>query len=55
MEEEKFYIEVKHYGEAIRITTDNSDVTFEQLIEIFRKISVSMGYNIETIEEYFDQ
>ena len=53
MKEEEFYIEVKHYGEAIRITTDNSDISFEELIELFRKMAVSMGYHIDTVREYF--
>ena len=53
MKEEKFYIEVKHYNKTIRFTIDHSDISFEELIELFRKMAVSMGYHIDTVREYF--
>lgn len=47
-------ITVEHYGEKISIETKNDDITFDEFIELIRKISYGVGYNENTIKEWFD-
>ena len=46
-------ITVEHYDEKVSIETKNDDITFDEFIELIRKISYGVGYNEKTIEEWF--
>ena len=52
--EEPFKISIEHYGEKMSIEVDNSDVTLEKAVTMFRDILVGIGYNKESINDYFD-
>lgn len=47
-------ITVEHYDEKISIETEHDDITFDEFIELIRKISYGVGYNEKTIEEWFN-
>ena len=47
-------ITVEHYDEKVSIETENDDITFDEFIELIRKISYGVGYNEKTIEEWFN-
>ena len=47
-------ITVEHYGEKVSIETKNDDITFDEFIELIRKISYGIGYDDETIKEWFE-
>ena len=46
-------ITVEHYDEKVSIETANDDVTFDEFMELIRKLSHGVGYGGKTIEEWF--
>ena len=46
-------ITVEHYDEKVSIETTNDDVTFDEFMELIRKLSHGVGYGDKTIEEWF--
>lgn len=55
-EDNKFTITVSQYGGELTYTIERnrSDLTMEDLYDIFRSISLAMSYHPETVKEYFD-
>lgn len=47
-------ITVEHYNEKVSLETDHDDVSFDEFIELIRKISYGIGYNDMTIKERFN-
>ena len=47
-------ITVEHYDEKASIETDHDDVTFEEFMELVRKVAHGVGYHSELIEEWFN-
>jgi len=47
-------ITVEHYDEKVSIETANDDVTFDEFMELIRKLSHGVGYGDKTIEEWFN-
>ena len=48
-------ITVEHYDETVSIETKHDDLTFDDFMELVRKISHGIGYGSITIEEWFDK
>ena len=46
---------VEHYDTKITIEKDYSDVTLEELHEMWLSIVKAMGFNTKTIKEYYDE
>jgi len=47
-------ITVEHYDEKASIETDHDDVTFDEFMELVRKVAHGVGYHSELIEEWFN-
>lgn len=47
-------ITVEHYDEKLSIETNHDDVTFEEFMELIKKVAYGVGYHSETIEEWFN-
>jgi len=47
-------ITVEHYNEKVSIETNHDDVTFDEFMELIRKVAHGVGYNSETIGEWFN-
>ena len=48
-------ITVKHYNEKVSIETDHDDVSFDEFIELIRKVCHGVGYHEKTIKEWFNE
>ena len=48
-------ITVEHYDEKVSIERENDDIDFNEFMELVRKVAHSVGYNNETIDEWFNQ
>jgi len=48
-------ITVEHYEEKISIETKHDDLTFEEFMELVRKVALGLGYGSKTIEEWFEE
>lgn len=46
-------ITVEHYDEKISIEVTNDDVTFDEFMELVRKVAHGVGYHSELIQEWF--
>lgn len=46
-------IKVEHYDEKISVETKHDDVTFDEFMELVRKVSHAVGYSHVTINEWF--
>ena len=51
----KMKITVEHYDEKVSIETDHDDLTLDDFMELVRKIAHGIGYNNESVEEWFNQ
>jgi len=48
-------ITVEHYDEKVSIETNHDDVTFDEFMELIRKVAHGVGYNDTTIKEWFEE
>ncbi len=48
-------ITVKHYEEKVSVETKHDDVTFEDFMELVRKVAHATGYNFVTINEWYNE
>lgn len=48
-------ITVEHYNQKISIETDHDDLTYEDFMDLIEKVSYSLGYNVDTIKEWFEE
>ena len=48
-------ITVEHYDEKVSIETKNDDLTFEEFMELVRKVAHSVGYADETISDWYNE
>ena len=46
-------ITVEHYDEKVSVETKHDDLTFEDFMELVRKVSHTVGYSATTINEWF--
>ena len=46
-------ITVEHYDEKVSVETKHDDLTFEDFMELARKVSHAVGYSATTINEWF--
>lgn len=46
-------ITVEHYEEKVSVKTKHDDITFEDFMELVRKVSHAVGYHATTINEWF--
>lgn len=50
-----FIITIKQWDETITVQRDNSDITFDQFMELIRRASLALGYTETTINEYIPE
>jgi hypothetical protein len=55
MTKKPFKLTVKHWDIKISIEKDNSDLTMEELHEMFLSMLKAIGYSSETIKEFYDE
>lgn len=48
-------ITVEHYDEKVSIERENDDVTFDEFMELVRKVAHGVGYADKTIDEWFER
>ena len=48
-------ITIEHYDEKISVETNHDDLTYEDFMELIEKISYSLGYDVGTIKEWFEE
>lgn len=48
-------ITVEHYDEKISIETNHDDLSLQEFMELVRKVAHGVGYNSESIEEWYDE
>jgi hypothetical protein len=48
-------ITVEHYDEKVSIETKHDDLSFEDFMELVRKVAHGVGYAEGTINEWFNQ
>jgi len=48
-------ITVEHYEEKVSIETKHDDLSFNDFMELVRKVAYGLGYGNETIEEWFEE
>lgn len=48
-------ITVEHYDQKISVETNHDDLTYEDFMELIEKISYSLGYDVGTIKEWFEE
>ena len=47
-------ITVEHYDEKVSIERKDDDINFSEFMELVKKIAHAVGYNNETIDEWFN-
>jgi hypothetical protein len=47
-------ITVEHYNEKISIEVKNDDVSFDDFMDLIKKVCYGVGYHEETIKEWFE-
>ncbi len=50
----KFKISVSHYDEIVSIKAKKPDITISEYFELCRQMAYALGYNDESIKEYFN-
>jgi predicted RND superfamily exporter protein len=45
-------ITVTHYDQTIIVHIKGDDLTMEDMLELFRKLSLAMGYHPDVVDEY---
>ena len=48
-------ITVEHYNEKVSIETQHDDLTFEDFMELVRKVAYGVGYASGTVDKWFDR
>jgi hypothetical protein len=48
-------VTVEHYDEKVSVETKHDDLTYEDFMELIEKISYSLGYDVDTIKEWFKE
>ncbi len=48
-------ITVEHYDEKVSIERKNDDVSFDEFMELVRKVAHGVGYADKTIDEWFER
>ena len=46
---------VEHYNEKVSVETQHDDLTFEDFMELVRKVAHGAGYASKTIDEWFEK
>ena len=54
MKKEPLKITLKYYNKKISTKVDHSDLTFDELHDLWLEIVRSMGYNENTIKEFYE-
>jgi len=52
---EPLRITVEFYNKKISTEVDHSDVTFDKLHDLWIEVVTAMGYNADTIKEFYDE
>jgi hypothetical protein len=47
-------ITVEHYDEKVSIEVKNDDVSFEDFMDLVKKVCYGVGYHETTIKEWFE-
>ena len=47
-------ITVEHYDEKVSIETKHDDITFDEFMELIRKVAMGVGYPTKSVGEWFD-
>ena len=47
-------IAVEHYDEKVSIETKHDDITFDDFMELIRKVALGVGYHQKSVDEWFD-
>ena len=55
MSKEPLKITLEFYNKEISTQVDHSDLTFEELHELWLEIVRAMGYHNKTIKEFYEQ
>jgi len=48
-------ITVEHYDEKVSIETKDDDISFDEFMELVRKVAHGVGYGDKTIAEWFNE
>ncbi len=48
-------VTVEHYDQKVSVETKHDDLTYEDFMELIEKISYSLGYDVDTIKEWFKE
>jgi hypothetical protein len=48
---EPYKITITHWGESISIEKDRSDLTIDEVLELFINVAVASGFNKKQVEE----
>ena len=48
-------ITVEHYDEKVSIETKNNGITFDDFMELIRKVALGVGYHNNNVDEWFDE
>lgn len=54
MKKEPLKITLKYYNKKISTEVDRSDLTLEELHELWLEIVLAMGYHENTIKQFYD-
>ena len=55
MKKEPFRITVEHYDKKVIMEVDHSDVSMDDLFDMYRRLTVAIGYHPDTVDEYFGE
>ena len=50
-----FKVTVEHWNQKISVELDRSDITFDEYIEVLRAVSKAVGWDEDSIKEYFGE
>ena len=53
MKKEPFIITIQQYDRKYSIELEHSDVSMEDLYDIYRRITIAVGFHEDTVNEYF--
>lgn len=48
-------ITVEFYDQKVSVETNHDDVTYNDFMDLIEKLSYSLGYDINTIKEWFNE
>jgi|TARA_B100001093_G_scaffold449277_1_gene455396 hypothetical protein len=48
-------ITVEHYDEKVSIETKHDDITFDDFMELIRKVALGVGYHNKNVDDWFEE